>query len=398
MITGRTNTSLYLYVLAKNLDTEEIGLYGYNFVTKEPITNFPANNYLSCVSNKINVFDTYGNYSDMLGLDYVIKEQEINIKFKQDLNTLKDNEDILRDILRGKVFDTNKLTLGSTGNIINGTFSNNNPFGNLFYYELKNLRSPTTYDDFGYSKKIKNTQFDCIENKQKPFILESLTSKGTLIENTFIPAVTTEDKVLDEGDINVYNLKLRRYCDNHSKSDSIISNSENKLSLDYILNPIIIPTNNEGTIDFGDGYVLTLSEYSDTNIDIYLKENVGEVEVDYIVLSDNLPYNASEGEEILLINTDGKSFLLKYYNSDWCLISTGQLGENYRVFSRNYCTTNNLSNSINHHCFASINNVETDIEGLSLYGNADLYGNTFICKIYMYNRYSQEFENYIEED
>src|SRR5574344_1545587 len=100
MITGRTNTNLYLYVLAKNLDTEEIGLYGYNFVTKEPITNFPANNYLSCVSNKINVFDTYGNYSDMLGLDYVIKEQEINIKFKQDLNTLKDNEDILRDILR----------------------------------------------------------------------------------------------------------------------------------------------------------------------------------------------------------------------------------------------------------------------------------------------------------
>lgn len=403
MIGNKTIREIRLYVLAKDRETEEIGMYGYLFVARDVITGEELGDYLSSRSEKIDVFYSSGNYGDIVSGNQYVKNQDLDLSFIQDFNTrvkekISDaDKDIILNMMEGRTFK-NKIPVGTIGNSIGKTKSIKQSWGNLFNFELNYLRIPEAHNEFGYPLKVKNLMFECIEKRQIPFLLEMISYAGAGYISSVIPAVTLDDCKLDEGNVNKFKLKLRKYSDKYDKNNSIVSGSQNEIDLSYIYENQTIPTpiGGETQIDYGDGYSGILIEDNSTIVDLFLKENIGEVKANCIVLSNSLPVNANINDVILLINTDGKAYLTKYYDTNkWALISTGNLGDNFRVFSEYYLSGNNLNDKINHNCLSSVTAVKNEnIEGLQLYGYADSYGSTYICKIYMWNRFSEDFELY----
>jgi len=403
VIVNKTVREIRLYTLARDLDTNEIGLYGYVFAARDVITGEELGDYLSAISDKIDVFYSSGNYGDIVNGNQYVKNQELNLSFIQDFNTrikekLSDaDKDIILNMMSGRTF-LNKIPVGTIGNSINKERLIKQSWGNLFNFELNYLKVPMASDEFGYPVKIRNLMFECIERRQIPFMLEFISYVGSGYVANIIPAVTMDDCKLDEGNVNNFKLKLKKYSDRYDKNNSIIGGSQNTIDLQYIYDnqTIPTPTGSEVEIDYEDGYSGILIKDENSLIDLYLKENIGEVEVNCIIYSNTLPTGANINDVILLINTDGKSYLTKYYdNGKWALISTGNLGNNFRVFSTNYLIGNNLAERVNHNCFSSVTAVENEnIEGLQLYGYADNYGDSYICKIYMWNRFSQDFDEY----
>ena len=375
---NRTNKELNMYFLYANTTSNVIELFGFNFNFKEPISGVNLRDLLSSVFAEENVFDCRGNYVGDNSSDQDIINDELNLSFKEDLNTLGEyvygtNSNTVINLLENKPIIINNekwIPVGTIGNL-NKTF--NNEWKDLVEMEVGEVNIPNANDELtGYIKRKPNSYKNKIAREKYPFIVELYGHLGNESYTAFIPCAYAETVSYDEGDnTNSYNLALKRKSDVFFRNENFISEI-----MDY--------------------------------------DNTKEIQVDYIMQTntdipiDIMPIN----ETVAVVNkTNGSVYLYESNGSSWDLLPLN-FKDKARIFSTKITETDEIMDYVNQHSFITIRDGEGGLPyssggyGVGFYGGQGNYvasrysindEENYVCKINMYNKIKRIFEGYSEE-